>query len=235
MNQELLVERFFETLISGHRPAAREVVRGALESGATPELLVTGLFWPTYETVEKLFRADQITRLSHHLATRLLRVLVDQNAALLRPSQSQSRRIFAACGPRDADELGAQMAVDILEHKGFEVSFAGGNIPGDEMLAHVQESQPDVLLMFASGPSDLPEMRQLIDTLREIGACPNLQIAVGGGVFNRADGLAEEIGADLWAQTPMEIVDVLVTSPARRAEAEQRTVGRKRRLRREAA
>jgi methanogenic corrinoid protein MtbC1 len=235
MNQELLVERFFETLISGHRPAAREVVRGALEGGAAPAQVVTDLFWPTYETVEKLFRADQLTRLSHHMATRLLRVLVDQNAALLRPGASRSRRIFATCGPRDADELGAQMAVDILEHQGFEISFAGGNIPSDEVLAHVHETQPDVLLMFASGPSDLPEMRQLIDTLHEIGACPNLQIAVGAGVFNRAEGLAEEIGADLWARSPMELVDVLVSDPARRAEAEQRTVGRKRRLKREAA
>jgi len=162
-------------------------------------------------------------------------VLVDQNAALLKPQANRGRRVFALCGPRDCDELGAQMAVDILEQGGFEVAFAGGSIANDEVLAHVHEQQPDVLLMFASGPSDLPEMRQLIDTLREIGACPGLQIAVGGGVFNRAEGLAEEIGADLWARSPMEMVNTLITGEGTRAEAEQRTVGRKRRLKREAA
>jgi methanogenic corrinoid protein MtbC1 len=235
MSQDILVERFFETLISGHRPAAREIVREALESGAAPARLLTDLFWPAYEMVEKLFRSDQLTRLSHQFATRLLRVLVDQNAALLRPQQARGRRILAVCGPRDADELGAQMAVDLLEQSGFEVSFGGGTVPNDEILAHVHEQQPDVLLMFASGPSDLPEIRALIDTVREIGACPNLQIAVGGGVFNRAEGLAEEIGADLWATSPFEMVETLITGHAQRAEAEQRTVGRKRRLKREAA
>jgi methanogenic corrinoid protein MtbC1 len=235
MSQDILVERFFETLITGDRPAAREVVAGALASGASAEQLITGLFWPTYELAERLYRADQLTRLSHQLSTRLLRVLVDQNASRLTRAPRVGRSVFALCGPRDADELGAQMAVDLLEHHGFSVHFAGGGIANDEVLAHIHEAQPDILLEFASGAADLPQIRQLIDTLHEIGACPNLQIVVGAGVFNRADGLAEEIGADLWATTPLEAVELISSSPTKRAQAEQRTVGRKRKAAREAA
>lgn len=230
MSQDILIERFFETLISGNRAAARQVIRDTLDAGADPVRLVTDLFWPTYETIERLYRSDQLTKVSHHLSTRLLRVLVDQNALLFKRSAPRNRSIFALCGPRDSDELGAQMAVDLLEQAGFDVSFAGGNIPNDEILAVVHENRPDVLLMFASGANDLPSIRQLIDTLHEIGACPNLQIAVGGGVFNRAEGLAEEIGADLWATSPMELVELLITEPDRRAVADQRTVGRKRKV-----
>ena len=51
----------------------------------------------------------------------------------------------------------------------------------------------------------------------------------GGGVFNRAEGLAEEIGADLWATTPRELIEKMCTQADRRATAEQRTVGRNRR------
>jgi hypothetical protein len=54
-------------------------------------------------------------------------------------------------------------------------------------------------------------------------------------VFNRAEGLAEEMGADLWASSPMELVELMLEEPARRAGCEQRTVGRRRRGRREAA
>lgn len=235
MSQDILVERFFETLISGVRPAAREIVAEALTSGATPAQLITDLFWPTYEMIERMYRADQLTKLSHHLSTRLLRVLVDQNAVLLKQQASRGRSVLAFCGPKDADELGAQMAVDLLEQAGFDIQFAGGNIPNDEILQVVHENRPDVLLMFASGPSDLPQLRQLIDTLHEIAACPNLQMVVGGGVFNRAEGLAEEIGADMWATSPLELVEMMIEEPARRASAEQRTVGRRRRVKREAA
>jgi len=179
--------------------------------------------------IEKLYRSDQLTKVSHHLSSRLLRVLVDQNAALLARQASRNKSVFSLCGPRDSDELGAQMAVDLLEQAGFDVSFAGGNIPNDEILQIVHENKPDVLLMFASGANDLPEIRSLIDTLHEIGACPNLQIVVGGGVFNRAEGLAEEIGADLWAGNPLELVESMIGQASRRADLEQRTVGRKRR------
>ncbi|MBX3377313.1 MAG: cobalamin-dependent protein [Phycisphaeraceae bacterium] len=235
MSHSVLIERFFEALVNGDRPSARAIVQESLDKGSAPGHLLSDLFWPTYESIEKLYRSDQLSKLSHHMGTRLLRVLVDQNAARMTPKASTGRTIFALCGPRDSDELGAQMAVDMLESAGFQVRFAGGNIANDEVMAHVNEEKPDVLLMFASGANDLPNIRALIDQLREIGACPNVQIAVGGGVFNRADGLAEEIGADLWANSPMEMVDVLVSEPARRAQEEQRTVGRKRRVRREAA
>lgn len=227
----MLTERLFETLVNGDRPAARAIVDDTIRAGMPAEKLVGEVFWPTYELVSKLFRADQLSRLSHHMATRLLRVLVDQAVLRFTRQAPVGRSIFAVCGPNDADELAAQMAVDLLERNGFNVRFAGGGIAGDEILGTVQESQPDVLLLFASAPGDLPDIRAMIDQIHEIGACRGLQVVVGGGVFNRAEGLAEEIGADLWASHPLELARLMVEQPARRAAADQRTVGRKRRVR----
>jgi methanogenic corrinoid protein MtbC1 len=120
------------------------------------------------------------------------------------------------------------MAVDLLEASGYSVRFAGSGVANDEIQAMVQNDQPDVLLMFCSDPQNLPDIRALIDNLHEVGACPRTQIAVGGGVFNRAEGLAEEIGADLWAQDPFEMVDRLTRETGRRATPDQRTVGKQR-------
>ena len=190
--------------------------------------MLMDVLWPAYELVERLHRADQMTTLSYRLATRLLRVLVDQTARDLPMTVRNGRTVFAACGPCDADELGAQIAVDLLESAGFTVNFSGGGIPADEIMGQVHQARPDVLLLFASAPSDLPEIRGMIDQMREIGASNGTQVVVGGGVFNRAEGLAEEIGADLWASDPAELVETLLMEPARRAAAEQRTVGKKR-------
>lgn len=227
--QEQMVERLFESLVSGDRPGARSLVEQALIAGFTPEWLFAELFWPTYQSIDRLYRGDQLTLLSHHVATRLLRVLVDQTAMRLGMAPRNHRKVLCFCGPTDADELGAQLAVDLLECGGFTVEFAGGGIPGDEILGRVNESSADVLLMFASAPGDLPTVRQIIDQIRAVGALPNLQIAVGAGVFNRAEGLAEEIGADVWASCPTELVELLVEGNGRRASTEQRTVGKTRR------
>jgi len=230
VNTQLVTERLMVALVSGDREEAQSIILSTVDEGLSPQLLIAEVLWPAYETVEKLFRSDQMTTLAHHLATRLLRVLQDQAAIRLERQASIGRSVFAVCGPTDADELAAQMAVDLLEHHGFDIRYAGGGIATDEILAHVQHSQPDVLLLFASAPQDLPGIRGLIDTLNEIGAVRKLQVVVGGGVFNRADGLAEEIGADLWATDPLELVEDMVAEPERRATPDQHTVGRKRAL-----
>lgn len=231
MSTDLHVERLFEVLISGDRPGARQLVADLVkEHGYTPSDLVTELFWPTYQQLDKLHRADQLSNLAHHMATRLLRILVDQNSARMNFRPTRGRTVMVICGQAEGDEMGAQMAVDLLELEGFSVSFAGGGIANDEVVAQVNEYKPDVLLAFASAPGDLPNIRALIDTLQEIGASAKTQFAVGAGVFARADGLAEEIGADVWANDPLEMVEKLVAEPARRAENGQRTVGKNRKL-----
>lgn len=234
MTAEALIEKLFETLITGDRPQARRVVQEAERTLGSAESLIEDVFWPTYNTIEKLYRADQLSTLNHHMATRLLRVLVDQTSANLPFSAGRNKSILCFCGQSDADELGAQMAVDLLEAAGFRVTFGGGGIANDEILARVNDDKPDILLMFSNAASDLPEIRSLIDQLHEIGACPNIQFAVGGGVFNRADGLAEEIGADIWADTPLAMVDCLVERPEQRADKTQRTVGRSKKIRKAA-
>lgn len=234
MNTELLIERLFQTLVCGDRQGSRAVINEPLAEGALAEEVVTQVVWPCYDLIDRLHRADQITRLAHHLGTRLLRSLVDQLALQYTRRPSRGRSVFAFSGPTDADELAGQMAVDLLEADGYMVTFAGGGIANDEILAQIGEMQPDVLLIFASAPSDLPQIRQLIDTIHEIGTCGDVQIVVGGGVFNRADGLAEEIGADLWANDPLQLAHRLANEPGRRATEDQRTVGL-RRKKREAA
>ncbi|MFI4882969.1 MAG: B12-binding domain-containing protein, partial [Phycisphaerales bacterium JB064] len=229
MCTDALRERFFDVLVSGDRVEARQVVLRALETGDSAEELITELYWPTYERVEKLFRNDLLSKLGHHYATRLLRVLADQTAGLIQPAASNGRTIIAVCGPRDSDDLAGQLATDMLVSRGFTVHFGGGGIPNDELLAEIKLRDPSALLLFASGANDLPFIRELIDTIHEEDPDRNMQVAVGGGVFNRADGLAAEIGADLWGEDPLAVVEALIE------EWDVRAMPRPRRRRRKSA
>ena len=56
-----------------------------------------------------------------------------------------------------------------------------------------------------------------------------------GGIYKRAEGLADEIGADLYAPDGATAVEVAKLNPARRATVDQQTVGRTRRIRKAAA
>jgi methanogenic corrinoid protein MtbC1 len=199
-----------------------------LQDGVTPEELTHEAYWPLLEMINTLYRNDQLTNLAHHYATRLLRNLVDQAQAGYTMQPRRNKRIMLFCGETEVDDLAAQIVADLAEADGYDLSFGGGGISWDEILQETSESKPDTLLLFSSSAQDAPNIRVLIDTVREIGACPNMQIVVGGGIFNRAEGLAQEIGADLWATTPSELIHRINTEPERRATAEQRTVGQSR-------
>jgi MerR family transcriptional regulator, light-induced transcriptional regulator len=210
MKLDPIVERLFEALITGDRHAARAAAAYAEKAAGGPTGLITHVLWPTQQLMDKLYRADQLSRISHHMGVRLLRVIADQTAGRLVRQPSNGKQVLCFCGPSETEELGAQLAVDVLEAAGFNVFFAGAGVAYDEILGRVHEDQPAALVMFCSAPQDLPDIRQLIDTIREIGASKQTLVAVGGGVFNRAEGLAEEIGADLWGKTPMEMIEALI-------------------------
>jgi methanogenic corrinoid protein MtbC1 len=228
VNTQAMVERLFPMLITGDRNGARCTISEWMKEELEPETLTQEVYWPLLDMVNDLFRRDQLTTLAHHYATRLLRSLVDQAQACYTQQDRSGRSMMLFCGDTEADDLAAQMVADLAEAGGYTVSFGGGGIAYDELLAAVQEQRPDVLLMFSSAAADAPNIRRLIDTIREVGACPNTQIAVGGGVFSRAEGLAEEIGADIWSDTPAGMITCMNTQPERRATPEQRTVGQAR-------
>jgi methanogenic corrinoid protein MtbC1 len=233
--RNVLLERFFNALISGDRAGARDIVDQAFQADVPTEKIISNLIWPTLEHVQTLYRNDQLSDLAHNYATRLLRALADQMQIRLEQAERLEQKVLLVCGPDEPEELAAQLATDLLEASGYEVYFAGGGVANDEIVAQIGELQADILVVFGAKPSTVPFTRLLIDRLHELDVCPRLQIAVGGGVFNRAEGLAEEIGADLWANTPWEIVEQITTQPERRMAADQRTVGRKRRTKRSAA
>lgn len=229
MSREALIERFFNTLISGNRQSSRTVVDDLLQADVPAPAIMSQLFWPTLEHIQKLFRNDQMTDMAHHMATRMLRHLADQMQLRLEQKDRNNKSAMVICGPEESEELAAQMSADLLEAEGYNVYFVGGGVANDEIVAQIGELNNDMLVVFGAVPSTVPFTRLLIDRLHEIGVCPNLQIIVGGGVFNRAEGLAEEIGADLWAATPAELCQTIAKNPGKRMDENQRTVGRKRR------
>ena len=163
MNTQAMVERLFPMLITGDRNGARNTVHDWTEGGLAAETLTQEVYWPLLDMVNDLFRRDQLTTLAHHYATRLLRSLVDQAQACYDQADRNNRSLMLFCGDTEADDLAAQMVADLAEAGGYTVTFGGGGIAYDELLAAVQNQQPDVLLMFSSSASDAPNIRRLID------------------------------------------------------------------------
>ena len=224
-------EAYLETLLGGDRAACRSMIDMTLETGVTAYTLLTDLVWPTMELLQQLYRDDRISVSALNLATRLNRSMTDQISGRLERSPSNDKKVLIFCGNDEPEELGGQITAELFECDGWTVRFAGGGVPEDEVLSLIGSEQPDLMIMFGTLPSGVPAVRKLIDYLRDVNSCPDMQVMCCGGIYKRAEGLSEEIGADLYAPDAADAVRVANEHPTRRATADQQTVGRTRRVR----
>lgn len=224
-----LFQHFIETLLSGDRPRCRQLIEKAAECGVGPRQLLLELCWPAMEAIRQLYKDHRISLAAEHMATRLNRACVDRITGELAISEPNGKKVMLVCGAAEGEELGGQITADLFEAAGFEVKFLGGGIPNDEVNHLTGLWRPDLLVLFATLPTDMPAARQLIDYLRDHGSQPQLQVMCCGGIYKRADGLGEEVGADLVAYDAGNAVEVALENPHRRATVDQQTVGRQRR------
>jgi methanogenic corrinoid protein MtbC1 len=237
MNQTAakLTEVYIETLLNGDRQFCRQIVEQALANGFEAYQLLNELVWPTMETIQELYKDDRISIAQLNMATRLNRSVTDQLCGKLTHKPANNKKVLIFCGDDEPEELGGQICADLFEADGWSVKFAGGGVPEDEVLKLIGDVRPELLVMFGTLPSGVPAVRKLIDYLREVNSCPEMQVMCCGGIYKRAEGLAEEIGADLYAPDAACAVAVANEHPTRKATVDQQTVGRMRRIRKAAA
>lgn len=203
-----------------------------LDKGTHPKALYHDLLWPAMEHVDQLFREDRINLASEHMATRINRAVAEHIQSRLPRNHSTSKRVVITCAHGETEEFSAQMCADLFEADGWEVYLLGGGVPHDEVAAVAGQLQPHVLLIVGSRPTDAPVVRQLIDYVRSINACPSMNIIVSGGVFNRAPGLWREVKADLYAGTASEALELAAQAQPRSPELRLPGTPKKRRRRR---
>ena len=225
------VEQLMEICLRGDRREVRSYVENSLVRHPADEILVNVIL-PAIARAERIEREDRATASAFNVLLQSLRIVVGsllERLALSPRGNGPALRILVYSGATHSEELQGEIITAVLERDGHQVRFAGGGVPADDILSDVGRCDPDVLLLFASAASGAPAIREVIDTVREIDSRPGMQIVIGGGVFDRAPGLAEEIGADLWTDEPALLRTAIVEEHAMRASPEQRTVGRNRR------
>jgi len=232
MTMAELFAQYLEHLFAGKRAEAREMMVAAQDRGVPASKLLKSVVWPAMEQAEKLYRGNEISRLTEHMATRINRMIADQMQGYLRREPKSGRRIVVACGDGQIEELGAQITADLFEAEGWSVWFLGSGVPNDEILEFVGRIHPDVLCIYGEQASGVPNARKLIDLIRGVGVCEQMQILAVGGVFNRAEGLAEEIRADLFAKNVTQAIKTVEDHPVRVPKPDMPQPGRRRKRKR---
>jgi methanogenic corrinoid protein MtbC1 len=151
------------------------------------------------EDVGEQFSADRIDFVTEHIATRINRSLADQLQIHLPMAEKTGQKLIVSCSDTQNHELGAQIIADLFEADGWEVRFVGSGVPMDELVQLVGRVQPNLLIYYGTEAGGIPEVRRTLQLLHQIAPSPHTAVLATGGVFNRAQGLWIEVGADDFA------------------------------------
>jgi len=226
MFNEQINERYLEALLTGDRNECRTVIEEALRSGIPAHHVYMDIIWPIMTEIDKLYREDRINSAQEAFASRINRTIVNQLQNKLPRRAGKDKRIVIVTADSEQAELGGQMTNDLFESDGWDTRFLGGTAGNDDIMTFIHSYRPDVLLLYGFNGGDAPAIRALIDTIRDVNAFPEMRIMLSGGIFSRAEGLWEEIGADLYAETAAEAVMVAQT-PAENLPAPNRTINQR--------
>jgi methanogenic corrinoid protein MtbC1 len=232
---EPLLTRYMQPLLAGRRAECFSLIADAIDHGHDAEGVAYDVVWPALAQIERLYRDDRVDRAIDNMACRINRTVTDQLQAHLPRRLPNGKRIIISAADEAREEIGAQMLADLLQSDGWDVYLLGAGVPQDELLRLVGQLRPNVLLIYGTQPPEVPGVRRLVELIREIGVCPTMNVVVSGGVFNRVDGLWQEVGADVFAAPPREVVLTINELGPRQPGPRRLGIVKKRRRRRKVA
>ena len=211
--KENVLEKYLDALLSGNRTNCRGIIEEVLHGGIPANRVYMDIIWPIMVEIDELYRQHRIDSAQEAFASRINRTIVNQLQNKLPRRAGRSKKVMVCTAANELAELGGQMMNDFFESDGWETRFVGGSVNNDDLLTFIHNWRPDILLLYGLDGKDAPASRQLIDSIRDVNAFPEMRIMLAGGVFGRAEGLWEEIGADIYAQNASEAVYLAAQNP----------------------
>ncbi|HEY4328611.1 MAG TPA: hypothetical protein VGN88_02655 [Phycisphaerae bacterium] len=217
-HSDFLLERFVHHILKddprdSRAGAGRTIFADALSAGADPRWLLSEILWPAAECTQQL-RHDQIItpRVFNH-AVRTLANLASQLApAAASKIPATQRFLFIASAPGEPSDLGAHLLSILAESHGFSVQFAGANLSASDILFALNRLEPHAVILHGSLVDSFLPTQNLLAKLRHAELWPKIQFATAGAMLENHPGTA-----DISAQHPVELLELLALCPDHRA------------------
>ena len=182
MINDELYSRYVTALLQGDVRLCAEIVTHLLKENTETTTIYTELFQKSLYRVGELWAMNRVSVAVEHLATAITeRMLANVYPALLSNVSPNGRKALICCSVNEYHQIGARMVADIMETRGWDVSFLGANTPVNDMLLMIQEKQSEILGLSVSIYFNMTSLHRTIEIVR--ASFPGLNIFVGGQGF----------------------------------------------------
>ena len=202
---EALYETLQADVFRGDSKAIGAHIGELLEQGVDAgDILEKGLI-AAMDVIGPKFKAGELFIPEVLLSSRAM----NEGLAVLEPhlsgdAKTAKGKVLIGTVKGDLHDIGKNMVATMLRGAGFEVRDLGIDVNREEFIKEIGQYSPDILALSALLTTTMPEMKRIIETLREKGLRAGVKIMIGGAPINAR--YAQDIGADGYAADAGEAV-----------------------------
>ncbi len=199
--------KLYEAILDGDEKLALQLTLEALKDKADPAELITRGMIPAMDEVGKRFEAQEYFIPEMLLAGRAMKAALEPIRPLLAASGAQpTGRIVLGTVKGDLHDIGKNLVGSMLEGAGFEVHDVGIDVSSEKFIEAVKSKTPHILALSALLTVTMPEMKKVVDALKQAGIRDQVKILIGGAPVTQ--NFANEIGADGYGENAGSAVTV---------------------------
>ncbi len=194
-----LAKEYLNFLLSKDRVKAEKLILNALEEGTSIRDIYLEVFQPAQWEIGRLWQGNKITVAMEHYCTAATQFIMSRLYEYIFSIDKNGRNLVATSISGELHELGIRMVSDFFEMEGWNTYYLGANTPHNSVLEMINETNADILAISATIYFNVPQVRELIDYIKNEQHPEHLKIIVGGKAFNSYDELWKETNADGYA------------------------------------
>ncbi len=206
MSKEEMFKELSDAIVSCKKDAVEAAVEKARGEGIDPaEIIEKGLAAGMNE-VGVLFERGKLFLPHVMLAAGAMEAGVSLLEADM-PKEEASKKLGVIVNGTvegDVHDIGKSIVSTMLQSAGFEVHDIGRDVPLQDFIDKIKETDANMVGMSALMTTTLPGQKEVIEMLKEQGLRDNVKVMVGGAPATQA--WAEKIGADCYAENASEAV-----------------------------
>lgn len=193
-----LVQTIYHEVVEGNQKGAREAVQAALDTGVTPDVILSQGLIAAMAEVGSLFEQGEYFVPEMLVSAKAMQ----EGLNLLRPylvaqGIKPVGKVVIGTVKGDLHDIGKNLVSMMLEGAGFEVIDLGTDSGAEKFIAAIEQHQPQMIGMSAMLTTTMPQMRNVIAALEAASLRQKVKVMVGGAPVT-AD-FARQIGADGYA------------------------------------
>ena len=184
-----------EMVVYGKFKDIEKEVQRAVDNGVDLNRLINDALISAMDIVGKKFAGGEIYIPEMLVSATTMKRGLDIIKPLLQSGEAEYRgTILMGTVKGDLHDIGKNLVMMMLEGAGFRVIDLGVDVKIENLIDTLRKENADILGLSALLTTTMPEMKKVIDALKEAGFRDKVKVIVGGAPIDQ--GFADQIGAD---------------------------------------